>query len=137
MSTKIKDSFSKIGLKDIESLQNELGFIFPKEYFDFLLKTNGGRPSRVMYKTKGGEFESHVNWFYGIASGAYDIKHQYLLLKGRMSDKEVPIGDDSYGNFILLNIETSKVSFFDHETDEVWLVEDSFSSPRSVSHRAK
>jgi hypothetical protein len=85
------------------------------------LEENGGRPDTDIFKTSDGKIETDVQFFYGITEGVYDLFDNYNVFKERIPKGSIPIGTDSTGNQILLELDSNKIFFFDHETEETHL----------------
>lgn len=114
--------------KQIIELEKAIGLLLPDDYKSFLLINNGGRPVPNNFRTSNGEYESDVQFFFGLTQGNYGIKDNYILLRDRLLDEEIAIAVDSGGNYILLNLSTRKVYFFDHEIEERFLIRENFNS---------
>ena len=98
----------------------------PKEYRSFLLKNNGGRSEPNIFITEDETFESDVQFFHGIIDGVYGLIHNLDLIKERRIENKISIGNDSFGNFILLDLGNEIVYFLDHETNEQYKIANSF-----------
>ncbi|UXP33872.1 SMI1/KNR4 family protein [Reichenbachiella agarivorans] len=123
---KIKDTFESISENQLVDLENQLGKPLPNDYKSFLLKNNGGRPEPNFFRTLSGDYETDIQFFYGITKGIYSIQDNLFQLKSRLPKGKVAIANDSGGNYILLDINTNQIFFFDHEIEEVFFVSESF-----------
>ena len=126
MKLKIEEPFPKITEIQINELERYLNCILIKEYKAFLLRNNGGRPNKNLFRTSNGEYETDVQFFYGINGGVYDLKTNFDVFKERIPKQRIPIGTDSLGNQILLDLEKGNVLFFDHEQETETFISDSF-----------
>ncbi len=123
---KLTSVFEIVSDKQIIDLEKAIGLLLPDDYKSFLLKNNGGRPVPNNFRTSNGEYESDIQFFFGLTQGNYGIEDNYILLRERLLDEEIAIAVDSGGNYILLDLSTSKVYFFDHEIEERFLIADNF-----------
>ncbi|MCV6630146.1 MAG: SMI1/KNR4 family protein [Flavobacteriaceae bacterium] len=123
---KLKETFESISENQLIVLEKEIGKSLPNDYKSFLLKNNGGRPNPNNFRTLNGDYETTIHFFCGITQGVYSILDNLILLKSRLSKSMLPIANDNGRNFVLLNTNTSQIFFFDHETEEIFLVSESF-----------
>jgi cell wall assembly regulator SMI1 len=108
----IVNSAPPITQKDIDSLNEILGFIIPIQYSKFLLSNNGGQPVKNIYKKYSEQndtlTEISVNNFLGIDKNdiGCDIYRRYILsiANGFKSKEYLPIADDGIGNVICIGI---------------------------------
>lgn len=125
---KMTESFGKINEKDIIDLEYKLSLNLPKDYRDFLLSTNGGKPSPNIFKTLNGEYETDIHYFYGINSEIYDLYKNCINIIDRIPVNFFPIANDSLGNFILIDCKGEGVYLFDHEIELKIFIANSFTS---------
>jgi hypothetical protein len=62
----------------------------------------------------------HLSYFYGAGDGAHSLRWNIEILRDRMPNTIIPIGDDGVGNQICIGIagnERGKVYFWDHENE--------------------
>ena len=128
MNNKIKDSFGNINKNIIITFEKEIGHSLPLTYASFLLKNNGGKPTKDCFRTKNQEYETDVQFFFGLNSDKiiYDLKENYNMLKSRIPSNTLAVAIDSIGGFILLNLESGSIFYFDHEVEEQYIVADTF-----------
>jgi len=119
---KLKNSFGIISEDQLLELEDSLGKVLPKEYKDFLLRSNGGRPNPNTFKTKNDEHETDIQFFFGITEGTYNILDKHLLLESRLGPGRLAIANDSLGSHITIDLKSGEIYFFDHETEEFHLV---------------
>jgi hypothetical protein len=106
----------------IHPIEKFLDVNFTKDYKDFLLNVNGGRPNKAAFKFINNNNGSIVQQFYGInENGNYgNLLQQYKYNRFRIPNNMIHIGSDCGGNQILLSIKNpdrGKVYFWDHELE--------------------
>ena len=127
MKLVLKESFGKLREDDIKKLEAGIKHKLPLDYISFLLKNNGGRPNKDRFQTKHGEYTSDIQFFYGITDrDIYDLNSRYNALQDRLPKQFLAIANNSSGDKILLNLKDERIFFFDHNTEEITLVSDSF-----------
>jgi cell wall assembly regulator SMI1 len=106
--------------------EQRLGFIFPTDYREFLLRQNGGRPTPSEFAftdPDGDPSDSLVDFFYSIYDGTLnnlELKHRTFTLGERMPPNIVPIANDPFGNQICMSVagdDVGRVYFWDHELE--------------------
>ena len=127
----------------IQELENELGRRLPEDYRRFLSEINGGRPNRARFTilSPEGATDSAVAWFLTLdpQESRYTISRYRTRYDDRVPAGVIPIGCDSFGNLILLDIgarEFGYIYFWDHEResmddpywDNIYMVSRSFDS---------
>lgn len=123
---KLKETFGNIDESEILSFEKNIGKQLPPEYRTFLIENNGGRPKPNIFKTLRGEYETDIQFFFGITKGNYDLQENFQRLKNHVPFEFIPIAVDSGGNRILLNLNTKEIYFFDSETEERYLISKTF-----------
>jgi SMI1/KNR4 family protein SUKH-1 len=119
---KILESLKPLDSDILKALEQYWGFGIPKDYREFLIKYNGGVPVPNCFSFKYDvEDGSCIHSFFGIKK---DENHNLLmniqLYQERIPANFLPIGDDSFGNLILLSVKGSdrgKIYFWDHERE--------------------
>ncbi len=125
---KLKETFGNIDEIEILNFEKIIGKQLPTDYRKFLIKNNGGRPTPNIFKTLRGEYETDVQFLFGITNGNYDLRENFQELKHHIPFEFIPIAIDSGGNFVLLDLNTQEICFFDSETKEKYLVSETFKS---------
>lgn len=125
---KLKEGFGNIDENEILNFEKIIGEQLPLEYRTFLKENNGGRPKPNIFKTLKGDYETDIQFFFGITSGNYDLEENFNRLKNIISIDYIPIAIDSGGNFVLLNLNTREIYFLDWNNKEKYLVTDTFKS---------
>lgn len=111
---KLVEVGEKLSSKDIKEMEGELNLSFPKDYKDFLLKTNGGMPED--------EFEqgSDIHYFYD--DNEIMESYENLVDEELIPDEYLPIACDSFDNQILLCLgkgdNYGTIYFADAESEE-------------------
>ena len=111
MPIKLKDP-SLTSMADIKNFERNLGKLLPENYKEFLLNYNGAKPESNTFKI-GIDNDCGVDRFIPISKiidEAKNIDHAYT--------SQIPIAWAEGGNYILLDLETGKISFWDHEIPE-------------------
>lgn len=110
-----------VDAKIIEAIEQFWEFQLPKDYKKFLMEHNGGVPKRDCFSFKDSSDGSCIDDFFGIIK---DFNNNLLLYKEyagkRVPENTLPIGDDVYGNLILLSVkgpDRNKIYFWDHERE--------------------
>jgi hypothetical protein len=104
------------------SIEQAYNITLPKDYRDFLLVFNGGKPIESEFSLKDSSNSSLVAGFFGITdSKDYNLLFHYVVIyTGRIPSNTIPIADDQCGNIILLSVkgqDRGKVYFWDHERE--------------------
>lgn len=69
-----------VKLEDINKFEEEVGYMIPVEYKEFLAKQNGGKPSPRRYVTKDGVTESSVMMFLPLADiDSSNLRRNFLI----------------------------------------------------------
>ena len=117
-------SYKVIYIDEIEKFEEKIDAKLPKDYVEFLLKYNGGRPKQDAYNNMIEPINSQidggaVSWFYTLAEDYhYNLFKNYQIFENRMPKELIPIGDDGGGNQICLAVggdNYGKVYFWDHD----------------------
>jgi hypothetical protein len=99
----------------------------PIAYKSFILFNNGGRPIPNNFQTYYNEYETDIQFLFGItSSNTYDLFYNYKEFSDIFENHLLPIAVDSGGNLVLLNTLNEKVYFYVHDTGEVYFVADDF-----------
>jgi hypothetical protein len=105
----------------LSAVEEMWGFNLPKDYREFLLKTNGGQPEKPLFSFYEQDHGSCIDHFFGIKKSFNDN----ILLKQknagiRFPDNFLPIAREICGNLILLSVKNAdrgKIYFWDHEME--------------------
>lgn len=103
---------SNPNIKDIIEFQDKLGFKVDTDYVDFLLRNNGGVPSKV--RIKGNKIV--IDHFLSFKS---DYKLNSLIdIYSDFQQYGLPIAETPSGDSIILSSD-GKVRFFNHNIDSI------------------
>jgi cell wall assembly regulator SMI1 len=143
MLVQIERSEAPISATELDQLEQKLSIRLPKEFKDFILKHNGGKPKPSVFHFKhvaGSYSDSCVDWFLAIYDGEYDNFESYFetykIDQTRIPAELVPIAHDPGGNLVCIAVDGPQVGavyFWDHENEEesasynnVHIIADSF-----------
>jgi hypothetical protein len=123
-------SKNSTNLFEIKKFEKKLNIELPKDYIEWLLQYNGGRPEKdgcdvieMISEVSDGFL---VNWFYGLKydptyNESYELYDSYESFFDRMPKELIPIACDPGGNQICLGVvkgeHYGKVYFWDHEEE--------------------
>lgn len=95
----------------IEILEDVMENNMPEQLQIFLKKYNGGETPNTKFSCNG--VSSDVKGFYGVG----EVKYSYDDIKalGYKGDVYLPVAFDSFGNEILISLETGIIFFRNHE----------------------
>ena len=115
----IVNSYSPLNPGDIDRIENRLGFNLPREYREFLLRNNGGKPISDAVKHEG-EYFDYVACFYGVRFNTYsdDLFRNLEEYRDYILPHYLPIGDSPGGDVYCLSLKDSDsgaVYYWDHE----------------------
>lgn len=116
----LKESFGPLDEKILKTIEMYLGFKFPKTYKEFLVVLNGGFPTKRFFllERDGGYV---IDLFFGfVPDEDINILLHYRDYKNRIPENMFPIGNDPFGNLILLSVKNAdrgKIYFWDHEME--------------------
>jgi len=106
--------------RDIKNIQNQYDFEFPEQYNNFLLKYNGGKTPETSFRIN--KISSDIKGLYGVAKADQFYNYNFYLDKpfflNFLADGFVPIGHNSFGDFILIGIgenNMGKIFFYYHD----------------------
>lgn len=105
----------------LADFERRIGATLPTVYRDFLLSKNGGRPKRRVFEIPG-QGEDNVRYIFGLgmAHASMDLEVWIERSADRFPAGMLPIGSDSFGNLIVLQVDgeaTGRVLFWDHEAE--------------------
>ena len=109
----LNESDEKITTNEIEAFETEIGMVFPLDFKNFYLKSNGGYPEKELYTgpfleknpNTGDVFEqdTDVDKFFSLN----EIKFEYgdILDEEYIPNAYVPFARTSFGNLLLIRID--------------------------------
>ena len=117
----------KITDKEIVEIEKKVGYSFPDEYREFLLKHNGGKcsPCGFVFMENSQQSDDEVRSFYAVGGidGYYDLEEKmdiYIFDVKRLPDFYIPIAEDDFGNLICISSDKSDygcIYFWNHENE--------------------
>lgn len=108
--------FSKCNVSpEIKAFEAAMDIELPVQLKLFLQKYNGGETPRTSFVCE--DISSDVVAFYGVGNVKYAYKDVRLVCQDNL--KYLPIAFDSFGNNILILIDTGEIFFLDHETAKI------------------
>jgi SMI1 / KNR4 family (SUKH-1) len=123
MDVSFDEEGPRLSKEDLLGFQEQAGIRFPKEYQEFLLQHNGGRPSPSVfaYSRDGNVDSGMVDWFLSIHNAEYDsLKDYNTTYKPRLPGELIPIAHDPGGNLICLVWSGPlryRIYFWDHDEE--------------------
>lgn len=122
MQFEAQNPFGPTSTEDITAFEARRKIVFPEDYRQFLLKSNGGRPIPDVFDVPGFEFRGGtVNAFYGLHNGPYSRLEQAIeMYAGRIPADLIPIAAEDCGNIVCIGWKgkrRGKVYFWDHENE--------------------
>lgn len=123
--------FKKNGLdnSEINLIEHELSVKLPIDFVNLIRQYNGARPSLISFDLENEKekvFDSLIDFS---PNGNNNVIEVYKSFKKNSLKKNIPFGEDGFGNYICFqyqNSENPNIIFFNHETNEVKLIADSF-----------
>lgn len=119
---------SKFGIANAEDaisvFEDVIGMKLPEQMTLFIKKYNGGETPNTSFQC--GQTSSDIKGFYGLGSVRFSLdKIKPFECKER---KYLPIALDSFGNNVVIDLQTGKVAFSDHETGGITVLCDDLRS---------
>lgn len=104
----------------LSEFESEIGIVLPKDYRQFLLQNNGGKPVPDFFWIDRHKDGSRVCQFYGLHSESRVFSLRTCTRENRFGipSSMLPIGDDGMGNYLCLGISADNlgwVFFLDHD----------------------
>jgi hypothetical protein len=121
----IKEAELPINLNDIERASQQIGKIFPSDYKNFLLNSNGGHPIKsnfpLLIPINNNEHDGEIAWFNNIGNyESNNLINNFNTFSNRIPNNLISIGCNSFGDQICLCVygtDYGKVYFWDHENE--------------------
>lgn len=107
---------SKFGIVNAEDVisayEDVIGMKLPEQMTLFIKKYNGGETPNTSFKC--GQTASDIKGFYGLGSVRFSLDK---IKPFECNEKKyLPVAIDSFGNDVVIDLQTGKVAFSDHET---------------------
>ncbi len=110
---------SKFGIANAEdaisAYEDVIGMKLPGQMILFIKKYNGGETPNTSFKC--GQTSSDIKGFYGLGSVKFSLDK--IKPFERNERKYLPVALDSFGNDVVIDLQTGKVAFSDHETGSI------------------
>ncbi len=112
-------------IENIEKVEKELGYVFPNDFKEFILKNNYGTPeNNIFYLADGTQ-----RVFGGLLSfNEEDEEYIINFNKSSNSVNFITIALDPFGNKIAYEKTTNEIAFINHETDESSIIASNWKS---------
>lgn len=121
----MRDIGPRLTREQVSALEHAIGIPLPKDYWDFLLRFNGGRPIPNSFPIRGFDLDNFgdIQRFFGITEDrvAPDIRWFIKTFRGRIPHGLLPIAGDGSGNIICLSLSGSNmgaVYFWYHDAEQ-------------------
>jgi hypothetical protein len=129
---KLFSEFSKNEMeKYVNLFEKKIANKLPSDYRIFLINYNGGSPHPDIFTIKTKSLSISVRYFFGLGEipDYYSLDFIFKISRGDMPMTQIPIGEDNCGNYICISVskkDYGKMYFWDHDTNEIYLVENNF-----------
>ena len=98
-------------MKKVEGLEKKIGQKLPSQLYDFLIKYNGGQTVNTHFSDN--QVSTDIKGFLGLGEVKYSYDDVEVL---SFQDEEyLPIAMSSFGDDIMINLESGKIFFKNHE----------------------
>jgi len=112
---------------DILRFEVALGRKLPAAYRSFLKNGFGGQDlGRLRLLIPLGLRSTYLSSFRGFGTGATDLLYGWKLSGDRLHVYQLPIADDSFGNWILLDLNSGGIYFRDNDSHDEVKLSDNF-----------
>ena len=117
---KIKPNKEKINEQKVNEFEKKLGYNLPHNYFNFLIKNNGGTPELNLCNIKDyGQIT--VSHFFGldIKDKINELKNVLSIFHNRFPNGFLPIASVEGGNLVCISLFSNKseIYFWNHEEE--------------------
>lgn len=108
--------FDLTGISEkIEAFEERLGKKLPEQLCEFLMKYNGGETPNTNFSYNN--VSSDVRAFYGLGKVKYSFDNVDLIVsQGKIY---IPFACDSFGNEMIIDLQSGAVFFMNHEKDRL------------------
>lgn len=115
---KNRNEFGQLQEGEINDFEKENKIKLPKDYRDFLLAFNGGKPSLNRNENPA----DGVAYILGMHNGEYyaSLYKHVDMFKNRLPLSTFPIATDTFGNLFIMSVHVENyghVYFWDHEEE--------------------
>jgi hypothetical protein len=111
-----KNEFGSLQEIELDDFEKENNIMLPKDYRDFLLTCNGGKP----HPDKNDNPSTVVTYVLGMHNGDYyaSLYKHVDMFKKRLPLSTLPIATDPFGNLFIMSVHPENyghIFFWDHE----------------------
>lgn len=104
-----KGTKPQINLSDLQTIEQEHGFVLPDDYKTHLLQFNGGWPTRRAFLQPAQEaaaqpVERKISDFYAVRYGEDTLEESIDSLRGNLHPDLVPFGSEAGGDQFVLSV---------------------------------
>ena len=124
----------------IDKLNGMVGGLLPSDYIDCVLENNAGYPSLNTFENQTGTQHVFNNLLPLDDSEDENIFNIYLFISEETERKDIlPFARDSFGNYICFDFSghPATVVFWNHETNDIDIVCESFTDLINMLHKAE
>jgi len=112
--------FGSLSQEKLDEFERQIRTPLPRDYKNFLLQYNGGRPIPSFFWIKPIEDGSSIFQFYGLHDGPAHLSLETYAGEERygIPASMIPLGDNGIGDFICVDLSSAhfgEVYFLDHE----------------------
>jgi len=116
MVVKIQNEFGRLQEVELSDFEKENSIELPKDYRDFLLEVNGGKPTPNENRNP----PTVVTYILGMHNGEYyaSLYKHIDMFKNRLPVSTFPIATDAFGNLFIMSVHSESyghVYFWGHE----------------------
>ncbi|MEW4486677.1 SMI1/KNR4 family protein [Thalassoglobus sp. JC818] len=108
-------------IQSIEAVEIYFATELPDSYRKFIMQHDGARPETCVFRADNGEIATGVNQFIPIKDVLGERSNVASILS-----RSFPIADDGCGNYVTMDIDSSRVDFWDHESNLIKTVAETF-----------
>lgn len=114
--------------KLLDDYKDLTGYELPKDFRNFVIEFNGGRPERKGFSTSTGESRELKSFLSFNPDDKETVWKVYEAFEDKLKQKYLPFAIDNFGNYICFNTENNNIVFLNHEDLSVEYVADTFVS---------
>ena len=114
-------------LEYISNVENEINYIFSKEYKDYLLKHSVLKPDKnILGLSNGGE--KLIRYFYSMDPNSKIYILKFRSFDSDLKDKIIPFAELEFGDTLCFERETNKIGIYNHEADTFDIIADDWNT---------
>lgn len=108
-----EDNDLPLSINSLIELESKIGSKLPKDFCEFLIAHNGGRPKNQFLEVPDCDTEVMVHYFFGIKKPNSDILIWLNELEEDLKDIFLPIEIDPGGNILLMDKTDGMIYYWD------------------------